>query len=191
MAKYIIDVPKNWVDITNGLHIPIEKCGNVGNLRIDTGLKLTPYTEPDEQAFEKATNEGWLFGEKYGVGEAWEFAMKCLSMDGNDFYEIFDSCDALCLTNLSYEEAKTKYEDWKAEKDKIRVGDEVEYSCPNGTCRFVAFGIVGNTAYGFKYPCDFDDVGEYCDIDMLTKTGRHFPEVEKLVEKMSCRDILF
>ena len=42
--KYIIDVPASFVDITNGLHIPIDKQGN---LRIDTGLKLTPYTEPD------------------------------------------------------------------------------------------------------------------------------------------------
>ena len=31
---------------------------------------------------------------------------------------------------------------------------------------------------------DYDDIGEYCDIDMLTKTGRHFDEVEELLKKM-------
>lgn len=43
--KYIIDVPDSFVDITNGLHIPMDKQGA---FKIDTGLKLTPYTESDE-----------------------------------------------------------------------------------------------------------------------------------------------
>ena len=63
------------------------------------------------------------------------------------------------------------------------MGDEVEYDL-DGPVRFVVCGIVDNSAYGFKYPSDYDDVGEYCDIDMLDKTGRSFPEVAELLTKM-------
>lgn len=179
MAKYIIDVAKEWVDITKGLHIPIEKCLNLGDLRIDTGLEVTPYIEPGEQALEKATHEGRLIGKKEGVEEAWEFFMKCLKMDGNDFYDIFDSCDALCLTNLSYQEAKTKYDEWKKEKEQIRVGDEVIIKSDGTKGVVLDEDLCGEFSVFTENGC----CEAYRKIH-FEKTGRHLEGVEKLLEEM-------
>lgn len=157
MAKYIIDIPDE-VPVSDEL-VPFDMC------------RPSWYWE----AYEKGKDDT--------EDNVWEFAMTCLKMDGADFYKCFGCSMVDCLTELSYHEAKAKHEKWKAEKAEIRVGDEVEYEC-GGIVRFVVFGIVGNKVYGFKYPCNYDDVGEYCDIDMLTKTGRHFDSIEKLLEEI-------
>ena len=168
MGKYIIDVPdegkyrlgQTYIFTNDGERIAVS-C----NL-----TDLTPYTESDREAIE---DEVWAFAKKVRLRSFFD--------DNHNLQPYLDYFD-------SYQEAKAKHEELKKFENEIRVGDEVEYSCLGGTHRFVVFGvestIVGNTAYGFKYPCDYDDVGEYCDIDMLTKTGRHFPEVAELLKKM-------
>lgn len=77
------------------------------------------------------------------------------------------------------------YKEIDAEKDEIHVGDEVEYKCCDETVRYVVTEIVDEIAYGFKYPCNDVDVGEYCDVNELTKTGRSFPEITELLRKMN------
>ena len=56
--------------------------------------------------------------------------------------------------------------------------DEVEHEC-DGIVRFVVTGFCGEMEFGFKHQCDYDDVGEYRDIEDLRKIGRHFDEVEE------------
>ena len=130
--------------------------------------KLIPYIEPDRKAIED---------------EVWDFSMK------TDFAWISEVGDKP-LGDYSYQEAKAKYEAWKAESEQIRVGDEVEYECFGATIRFVVCGIDYGVAYGFKYRPDFKelDIGEYGKIDELKKTGRHFPEVVELLKKMRKKD---
>ena len=167
MAKYIIDIAND--DYLVSLH-------GVGSCSFKKVTDLKPYTEPDREAIEN---------------EVWEFARKLTHPSNGGLYEnekkeIFDrrNSDSV-LIGMSYQEAKAKYEAWKREKDKICVGDEVVYSLlEGGTCKFVVLGISGDKAYGFKYPGEYDDFDEYCGIDFLTKTGRHFSEVEKLLEEM-------
>lgn len=128
--------------------------------------KLTPYTEPDRKAIED---------------EVWEFAWKIYSMDIGEYAEIFD--DKGCPSN--YQDAKVKYEAWLKQKDEIHVGDEVTYTLCGDTVTFIVLGKKKNKYYGFNpNASDYDDVGEYCDADMLKKTGRHFPEVAELLQKM-------
>lgn len=139
--------------------------------------KLTPYTEPDCKAIED---------------EVWRIA-RLISLEADDgglnpteLYRCFGNSSIQdVMKTYSYQEAKAKYEAWKKEKDEIRVGDEVEYFC-GGNIRFVVCGIDNGVAYGFKYQTDFEDldIGEYCKIDELKKTGRHFPEVAELLKKM-------
>ena len=111
----------------------------------------------------------------------WEFAWEVLQLDLPVFREIFGHD----IDKMDYRDYKYKYDAWKKQKDEIHVGDEVEYFF-GGNIRFVVCGIDNGVAYGFRYRPDFEDldIGEYCDIDELKKTGRHFPEVEKLLEKM-------
>ena len=156
--KYIIDVPDKWVDITNGLHIPIETGWDVGDFRIDTGLKLIPYTEQDREAIED---------------EVWDFSMK------TDFAWISEVGDKP-LGNYSYQEAKAKYEEWLKQKAEIRVGDEVEEK--EGMWKGV---IVGFDEFGDL--TIMDSSGKSCcgyKSRFFRKTGRHFDEIEELLKKM-------
>ena len=127
------------------------------NLKIESVYDLTPYTEPDRKAIEN---------------EVWQTAI-----------EIDRNTDNYDWQNMTYQEAKSNYESWKKENE-IHVGDEVEYTTGGKATKFVVMDIGGKYAYGFKYPCMLDDVGDYCDLEYLRKTGRHFDEIEELLKKM-------
>ena len=65
MAKYIIDIPDNRVcDYVGSTHLlmPYTTAGHKGHY--DTGLNLTPYTEPDRKAIEDAQEEAWNLAKK-------------------------------------------------------------------------------------------------------------------------------
>ena len=78
---------------------------------------LTPYTEPDRKAIEN---------------EVWEFERCVHKMNGDDYHECFDIADVSdedYCTKYSYQEAKSKYETWKQEKDNVvkqKVSDLAE-----------------------------------------------------------------
>jgi len=153
--KYIIDIPDD--------HTDLKIFYTDADLKIIQSMRCEPHTEPDRKAIED---------------EVWEFLIKCLKMDGNDFYEIFGSCDALCLTNLSHQEAKEKYDAWRKQKDEICVGDEVIY---HGN-KYVV-GYVGADEVYHIVDRNWIRVvvqGDY----QIFKTGRHFPEVAELLKKM-------
>ena len=201
MAKYIIDVPKNWVDITKGLHIPIEKVSYVGDLRIDTGLELTPYTEHSQKAIDlqhahDIENVARMNYSK-GTEDAWELARRiicpsdcCEDSISAHTKEIFNK-EGLeirgIFKDLSYQEAKAKYEAWKREKDKICVGDELEQTTVGGIhtgTKCIVVKIDGdNKMNGIRK----DGSVIVCSSQVKRwwrKTGRHFPEVAELLKKM-------
>ena len=161
MAKYIIDIPDSFVDIKNGLHIPMDKTGN---FRIDTGITLTPYTEPDRKAIED---------------EVWEFVRIITDMTEKQRIECFGgkSCDL--DEYWTYQDAKAKYEAWKKQKDEICVGDEVIY---NSRTRAVVLKPETKEKYGTILTSEFDTI--VVTHDELEKTGRHFPEIAELLKKM-------
>ena len=167
MAKYIINVPDKWVDITNGLHIPIETGWDTGDFRIDTGLKLIPYTEPDREAIEN---------------EVWEFIFEVVTRHRYELDDCFGT-DSMCeiMSSIPYSEAKAKYEAWKAEKakkDEIRIGDEVIYHGNKYVVGYVGvdevYHIVSRNWMRVVVQGDYQ----------IFKTGRHFPEVAELKKKM-------
>lgn len=174
MAKYIIDVPNSFVDITNGLHIPIDK---EGDFRIDTGLKLTPYTEPNKD------NAMWMDGYEKGVeagrDDAWELIKDINYLEYDDFVACFSGMTEEQVFELSYQEAKSQYEAWKNQKDRIRVGDEV--TLHNNVKLVVVTIDHGTSVQGID---ENGECYEYIELDELTKTGRHFDDVEELLKKM-------
>ena len=166
MAKYIIDIPYDTTCI-NALKYEDSKCVAAMSYIIPD---LTPYTEPDEDEIRQKAHE-----------EAWEFAKTVSIMKPEDKRECWGT-DKYNTINLgySYQEAKDKYESWKAEKDKVCVGDEVKEI--NGIWK----GIVMNID-------DTDDLtimvssGQSCNgykKKYFRKTGRHFNEIEELLKKM-------
>ena len=179
--KYIIDIPNADVSrlvaetpLGKKLYIPISvEDGN--EYSIATEIYAEEYTEPDRKAIE---DEVWSLAREIAYCMSLQ---ECIDTGMLHDDDIYNSASGV-LEKLTYQEAKAKYEVWKRTKE-IRVGDEVEYEC-DGIVRFVVTGFCGETAFGFKYQCDYDDVGEYCDIEDLRKTGRHFDEVEELLKKM-------
>ena len=164
MAKYIIDIPDNthWIQwIMEGTkdHHPYTDWKMVED--------LTTYTEPDHKAIED---------------EVWEFLGEILEIDGCDYVNLFDSETIDCLTEMTYSEAKAKYEAWKKKKEEIRVGDEIVgiYSDGEKSPPLVVFKVEGNYYYGI-----YSKTGEFVQGGLnYEKTGRHFEEVEKLLESM-------
>ena len=148
-----------------------EKCGQVFLMEI-----AKTHTEPDRKAIE---DEVWRIA-RLIVLEADDGGL-----NPSELYRCFGNSSIQDVMKIhSYQEAKAKYEEWKKQKNEIRVGDEVEYECCDELVRFIVTGFCGETAFGFKHQCDYDDVGEYCKIEDLRKTGRSFPEIANALKKM-------
>lgn len=176
--KYIVDLPDAYTSesalLGDILRIPI--CLENGKCYgIPTGIKLEPYTEPDRKAIED---------------EVWEFARGLINYTDDDWETIIN----MLLLDIPYQEAKEKYEAWKAEKEEIRVGDEVQYSLAGYEYTFIVFGKENDVLYGMRTDkVDMDatyEAWDYCNKSdsTLEKTGRHFNEVEDLMKKMRKSD---
>lgn len=176
MAKYVIEIPEDR--IKDGKLYLMAEVESVVPTRIQTGIKTTPYTEPDEQEIIDKAHE-----------EAWEFMGKIECMTCGEVHDVFgiDEDNSAWLCNqLSYSDAKARYDQWKAEHEQIRVGDEVGY-----------FGVAdndGNVCYEGVVIEINNDTCRVLEKDGSTyelnktlirhKTNRHFPEVAELLEKM-------
>lgn len=134
------------------------------------GLLCEPYIESDRKAIED---------------EVWKLARTIESMSAWEIMNIFDvreeNVPFLCNTR-TYQEAKSKFEAWLKQKDEIKVGDEVTHTK----------GYKGIVTYINCELCDvlWDDgcVTEDVYKKEFLKTGRHFPEVAELLEKMRGED---
>lgn len=168
MAKYIMNVPDEIIKFMNGkFDIFIEPEVKVGEcrhykVRLDD-TEITPYTEPDREAIE---NEVWEFVSKL----VWSFVDR----------EILGMDIALAVRDMTYQDAKAKYDAWKKQKDEIRVGDEVKENTGLWTGVVVGFDEFDNLTI-------MDRSGKSCGgykTRFFRKTGRHFDEVEELLKKM-------
>lgn len=168
--KYIIDIPDDRIgDYVGSTHLlmPYIVAGHKGHY--DTELELTPYTEPDRKAIED---------------EVWSFVnFMAQEMDTFARGMCFNKEHALGIVRgMTYQEAKAKYEAWKKQKDEIHVGDEIVgiYSDGDKTPPLVVLKVEGNYYYGI-----YSKTGGFVQGGLnYEKTGRHFDEVEELLQKM-------
>lgn len=180
---------------------------------IPTGIKLEPYTELDEDksygvsryktiglAFLK-----WL-GDDVGdklktVDDVYKFLDKnCCNKDSveNEVWKFVEKLEYLTVGEtedcfdveydgtpfvagmFSYQEAKARYEAWKKQKDEIHVGDE--YSDVGEV--FVVTNINNSDIASVIFTDGSVDEFSKKELRECRKTGRHFPEVAELLEKM-------
>ena len=138
----------------------------------------------------KAEKSGQSFyedGYKRGLNDAWEAARKiCLNdCDGGltvmEIAKIFDvSYYRDALKNYSASVAMEKIRQYEQEKEEeIQVGDEIEAVSGKAVVVYVddvdehkVRYVYSNGVYAFNY------------IDKVTKTGRHFPEIAEVLQKM-------
>ncbi len=184
MAKYIIDLPSDLYDVYGTLRVPV-RVGKGDISWYNTFLSVEPYI-PDKDKAHKAREDGYVSGIKKGAKEAWELARKLTHPSNGGLYEnekkeIFDRCNSdSVLIEMSYQEAKAKYDAWRKQKCEIRVGDEVIPD--NNNWKGVVVAI----------DCEFNDLtimdlsGKSANYDAkgFSKTGRHFSQVEELMKKM-------
>jgi len=170
--KYIIDIPdeKTYAYINDEktfLRMPISLGENeIKSMFAPTMLRIKPYTEPDRKAIEN---------------ETWELAERIADMSYDDFISCFEGETEEYVYGLPYHEVKAKYDAWKKRKDEIRVGDEVIY---NGD-RVVVTDIFLQdiTRLWIEGVTSSGKTVEALESD-IKKTGRHFPEVEELLNKL-------
>ena len=161
MAKYIIEP-------SYGEEIDTVMCFMNGRA-VEQINYVEEYTEPDREAIEN---------------EVWNFATMLLNMHpdvAEDIYRSMNGGKGIGVAaEMTYQEAKERYDAWKKKKEEIRVGDEVIVAgttgvvvrIPEGDEQRIHFIAPSGTVY-----CN----NAYADI---VKTGRHFPEVAELLKKM-------
>ena len=205
--KYIIEIPEDKIeDFVGSTHflMPYSMAGHKGHH--DTGLPIEPYTEPDleqvkKEAYEEGYESGFVAGHlkaeksgqsfyedgyKRGLSDAWEAARKIHRMPDGDILDLFPDCYASVCTAaqviVKYDasEAIDKIKEYEDGKQEYRVGDEFE----NGVGRkFVVLKMDGK------------EIDRYIDGDgktyvmkekyrVMRKTGRSFPEIASVLEKM-------
>lgn len=204
--KYIIDIPNadvsRWIGLTplgKKLYVPISVEDGKEYL-IATEIYAEEYTEPDRNAIDlqhahDIENVARMNYSK-GTEDSWELARRIICPsdcceDSISAYtkEIFnkDRWEIRGIfKDLSYQEAKAKYEEWLKRKDEIHVGDELKQITASGSptgAKCIVVKIDGDKMNGIKK----DGSLVVCSSQVKrwwTKTGRHFPEVAELLKKM-------
>ena len=160
--RYIINVPNRDYSYDEILHTLKLKFYD-DNLSCEVLLDAELYTESDRECIEN---------------EVWELAnyMGRMSLTERDLCFGFPLPQEVTM-NLSYNEAKSKFEAW-LEQNEIHIGDEVVDKD----------GYKGIVTYIECELCDvlWDDgsVTEDNNKKQFFKTGRHFDEVEELLGKI-------
>ena len=165
-------------------------------------VDLTPYTEPNlervkKEAYDKGYHDGYFVGDESwkdivhekeeefyqkGLSDAWEAARKIANMPYEDGEKIFGVGGWHIIEKCTAAEVieKLKAHEQEKEQDKFHVGDEFENESGK---KFVVLKMNGK------------EIDRYIDVDGKTycmtvkykgmrKTGRHFPEVAAVLEKM-------
>ena len=120
-----------------------------------------------------------------GLKDAWEAARKIFSMDGEVRETLLHNCFFKdIIENISASEAIEKIRQYEQEKEEqIQVGDEVE-NTQTGVRFIVTHMWVNN--HGEKGVSGFNrDCSAFSTtIELIRKTGRHFPEIAEVLQKM-------
>ena len=172
-------------------------------------LAPTPYTEPDleqvrEEAYEKGYENGFIAGHlkaeksgqsfyedgyQKGLSDAWEAARKIAYMYSEERRKIFGEIFIQKIQSIySASEAIEKIRQYEQrQEEQIQVGDEVE-NTQTGV-KFIVTHLWKNNrgeqgVSGFNQECSAFST----TLSLVVKTGRHFPEIAEVLEKMKETD---
>jgi len=180
--KYIIDIPDEYqrqnvyVDGHGNISFAINMQCNGRNHAVPTNFGMTPYTEPGTKTIEDAQEEAWEFAQSIFYPE------EMGGIPDENFKKCFygKSAEAV-LKDMSYQEAKAKYEAWKTEKEsKIEVGDEVMHKITKS----IGIATWVDPEANYVHIVWSDGSTENRKMDSLEKTGRHFNQVADMLKEM-------
>lgn len=173
--KYIIEIPEDSIgDYIGSTHllIPYMMAGHKGHL--NTRLNITPYTEPDT---EQARDDGWATART--IAQMTEYERQNIFGDPRCLF-IFEQ--------YTCNKAAEKIQQYKQKKEQqIQVGDEV-YAFDKRFPRIVT-AVCEEIDCGCpkEYAMQITKAGKWAidEIKNLHKTGRHFSEITKILQKMN------
>ena len=87
------------------------------------------------------------------------------------------------FNQMTYQEAKAKYEAWKESKEEIHVGDEIRIKT-SYSADAVVIGMDDYDLFIVWKDGETDRI-EPPERKQWVKTGKHFPEVEELLKKIT------
>ena len=193
MGKYIVDIDKkNICSDDNGSQLAITVKVNDASAIFCTEIPLTPYTEPNmEKVREGAFKNGYdaackdidiksktNAAHRKGLEDAWYAARKLWEYDTTTLKKIFGKgvtrMDFFMKFNAS--EAIAKIKEYEDSKQEIKVGDEVI----TASGKAVVMGV-GPVHFEYVYA---DGSHGYDEVKNVKKTGRHFPEIAEVLQKM-------
>ena len=121
--------------------------------------------------------EAYKKGKAEAEDEVWDFVRIITDMTECDRKECFGGSTCDLDEYMTYQEARAQYEAWEQKKEEVHVGDEVTSKFGDGVVIDIvadeSVHVLGEDGHWNEYAD-----GEY------RKTGRHFDEVEKLLERM-------
>lgn len=185
--KYIIELEDNQMAYTTTV---------IDGMAFIKLLQTLPYTEPDieqvrKEAYDKGyedcrddldlgeiKNNAFNDGYKCGLDDAWEAARTIVKIDWVDENKIFGKL--ILLSNIFSDntaaEAIEKLKQREQKQEEIKVGDEVKSTFGKGVVVKVEKEHVG---YIYN-----DGTWGFNPFREVTKTGRTFPEIAAVLEKM-------
>ena len=185
--KYIIKLEENEIAYKT---VNSNGCPMIGLLH------PAPYTEHLEQIRKEAYEKGWKEAEAHyekgyndgydtGLSHAWEAARKIIHMPEADLLDLFTECYSAVCTSvqvfLKYDasECIEKIRQYEQGKE-IKVGDEVDWMGDKCVVTYIRC----KAKKADLISCKFGNVCENVAFGALVKTGRHFPEIAVVLEKM-------
>ena len=192
MGAYIINIPDS---VDRVIYINVNPMNGKTYTASYSVENLTPYTEPDlEQVRKEGYQQGYEQGYKDGYNEpgknqqeayqrglndAWEAARKIANIPYSEEEKVFGSGGWAFIEKHTASEAIEKIRQYEQE-NLFCVGDEFETESGN---RFVITKMDGKEVDRY-----IDGNGTtYCMIakyKVMRKTGRHFPEIAAVLQKM-------
>ena len=109
-----------------------------------------------------------------GAEKAWKFCR--FLREECDYGEVY-GMGLTDIMDMSYQDARAKYEAWQKKEAEIKVGDEVVSSIPQ--CIWIVTKVSGDSVL-----CINSSGDTVWYNNKIKKTGRHFPEVAELLKKI-------
>ena len=192
MEAYIIHFDdKPWEDLDDELYYRCKEIPWFSTTKT-TISRLTPYTEDAayahgyteaESKYREIRDELEKQAYQRGLADAWDAARTLWNTPNRK--EIFGHTTFnTVLTTLTAQEAIEKIQAYEQEKEEqIQVGDEVKNTQTDA--RFIVTHMWVNNhgekgVSGFNYECSAFSTA----LDLVRKTGRHFPEIAEVLQKM-------
>lgn len=160
--KYIIDIPDD-IDFVEFYKSKNNKfLENRDIVSISTLEKYEDMTEAEKVEIEEKT---------------WDIAWEILNMGSKDYNQIFDGWKS----PANFQEVKIKYNKWKLRKE-LKMGNEVVNTCGEKAIVLKVYDDNGMDLLWSDGSAGFNNNGTFY------KTGRHFPEIAEVLNKLKEED---